>query len=291
MFGVGFDLFSTLFPIFFTIIFVFVIGTMIAMLVRGAKEKRKNDASPRLSVPATVVTKRTNVSHRHHNGANDMDYCTTDTTYYVTFQVESGDPDGAAHDRARLWHALRGRPRDAAFPGHALPRLRPELTFFAPPFFPFSSLRKERNGGAKKGQTNARPYKIGSKRNRGPSGWKGRCILLVREDDRQEAHGLVGVILDGVCVAIGAEFRVADAEDARLAVFGHGCAAFEDEIGFAIAGVRMDTDGLAGFQRDDGHELRTVPQLLSREQIAGTSGCLRRPARCALQQFPSFHRL
>lgn len=58
MFGVGFDLFSTLFPIFFTIIFVFVIGTMIAMLVRGA---------------------------------NDMDYCTTDTTYYVTFQVESGD--------------------------------------------------------------------------------------------------------------------------------------------------------------------------------------------------------
>ena len=84
----------------------------------------------------------------------------------------------------------------------------------------------------------------------------------------QEAHGLVGVILDGVCVAIGAEFRVADAEDARLAVFGHGCAAFEDEIGFAIAGVRMDADGLAGFQRDDGHELRTVPQLLSREQIA-----------------------
>ena len=39
MFGVGFDLFSTLFPIFFTIIFVFIIGTMIAMLVRGAKEK------------------------------------------------------------------------------------------------------------------------------------------------------------------------------------------------------------------------------------------------------------
>ena len=91
MFGVGFDLFSTLFPIFFTIIFVFVIGTMIAAIVRGAKEKRKNDASPRLSVPTTVVTKRTNVSHRHHNGANDMDYCTTDTTYYVTFQVESGD--------------------------------------------------------------------------------------------------------------------------------------------------------------------------------------------------------
>ena len=91
MFRVGFDLFSTLFPIFFTIVFVFGIGTMIAMLVRSAKERRKNDASPRLDVPATVVTKRTDVSHRHHHGANDMDYCTTDTTYYVTFQVGSGD--------------------------------------------------------------------------------------------------------------------------------------------------------------------------------------------------------
>ena len=87
----GFDLFSTLVPIFCGIVFAFVIGMMIAMFVHIVKEKRKNDASPRLSVPATVVTKRTNVSHRHHNGANDMDYCATDTTYYVTFQVESGD--------------------------------------------------------------------------------------------------------------------------------------------------------------------------------------------------------
>ena len=87
----GFDLFSTLVPIFCGIVFAFVIGMMIAMFVHIVKEKRKNDASPRLSVPATVVTKRTNVSHRHHRGANDMDYCPTDTTYYVTFQVESGD--------------------------------------------------------------------------------------------------------------------------------------------------------------------------------------------------------
>ena len=104
--------------------------------------------------------------------------------------------------------------------------------------------------GAQKRADNACPYKIGSKRKRGPSGWKGRCVLLVREDYRKEAHGLIGVILDRVRVAVSAEFRVADAEDARLVVLGHGCAAFEDEIGFAIAGVRMDADGLAGFQRD-----------------------------------------
>ena len=88
----GFDLFSTLVPIFFGIVFAFLIGMMIATLVRVAKEKRKNDASPRLSVPATVTSKRTNVSHHHHHGSNDhMDYTTTDTTYYATFQVESGD--------------------------------------------------------------------------------------------------------------------------------------------------------------------------------------------------------
>ena len=90
-FGGGFGLIGTVFPVLFTVVFMFIIGMMIATLVRVAKEKRKNDASPRLSVPATVTSKRTNVSHHHHHGANDMDYCTTDTTYYVTFQVESGD--------------------------------------------------------------------------------------------------------------------------------------------------------------------------------------------------------
>lgn len=88
----GFDLFSTLVPIFFGIVFAFIIGMMIVMFVHIVKEKRKNDASPRLSVPATVTSKRTNVSHHHHHGSNDhMDYTTTDTTYYATFQVESGD--------------------------------------------------------------------------------------------------------------------------------------------------------------------------------------------------------
>ena len=44
--------------------------------------------SPRLTVPATVVAKRTNVDH--HNG-NDAAQYHSSTTYYATFQVESGD--------------------------------------------------------------------------------------------------------------------------------------------------------------------------------------------------------
>ena len=47
----------------------------------------KNNHSPRLTVPATVVAKRTEVS-RHHTDNTMMH---TFTTYYATFQVESGD--------------------------------------------------------------------------------------------------------------------------------------------------------------------------------------------------------
>lgn len=111
-FGGGFGLIGTIFPVLFTVVFLFIIGMMIATLVRVAKEKRKNDASPRLSVPATVTSKRTNVSRHHHHGSNDhMDYTTTDTTYYATFQVESGDRMElrmSGHDYGMLVEGDRG---------------------------------------------------------------------------------------------------------------------------------------------------------------------------------------
>lgn len=83
-FGMGFDLFQ----IMFTLTFLLVIGMFIFTAVKGIGEWNKNNHSPRLTVPATVVAKRTNVSR--HSGTNDHHY-TTSTTYYVTFQVESGD--------------------------------------------------------------------------------------------------------------------------------------------------------------------------------------------------------
>ena len=85
-FGMGFGLFGVM----FTIVFVLVIGTFIVTAVRGIGEWNKNNHSPRLTVPAVVVTKRTNVSH-HHGGANNHHHSHTSTSYYVTFQVESGD--------------------------------------------------------------------------------------------------------------------------------------------------------------------------------------------------------
>ena len=87
-FGFGFDLFQ----IMFSLVFFLVIGMFVVMAVKGIREWNKNNHSPRLTVPATVVAKRTNVSHHHHNhGGTGMHHTTHSTTYYVTFQVESGD--------------------------------------------------------------------------------------------------------------------------------------------------------------------------------------------------------
>lgn len=86
-FGMGFDMFS----IMFTIVFVLVIGTFIVTAVKGIGQWNKNNNSPKLTVPATVVSKRTNVTRHHHGGANGHHHHHTSTTYYVTFQVESGD--------------------------------------------------------------------------------------------------------------------------------------------------------------------------------------------------------
>ena len=83
----GFDLMFSIFPFLFITVFVIVIGTFVVMAVRGVGTWSKNNASPRLTVSAQVVTKRTRVSHHHHQ--DSMSH--TSTAYFATFQVESGD--------------------------------------------------------------------------------------------------------------------------------------------------------------------------------------------------------
>lgn len=88
-FGIGFGIMS----IFSSLIFVAVFVIFIVIAVKGISQWNKNNNSPRLTVPATVVAKRTNVSHHHnhnHTGTG-MHHTSTSTSYYVTFQVESGD--------------------------------------------------------------------------------------------------------------------------------------------------------------------------------------------------------
>ena len=87
----GFDAGFGLFSVMFTIVWLLVFGVFVVILVKGISQWNRNNHSPRLTVPVTIVAKRTNVSRHHHAGADNMHHHHTSTTYYVTFQVESGD--------------------------------------------------------------------------------------------------------------------------------------------------------------------------------------------------------
>lgn len=114
----GFDFMFSIMPVFVIIVFVIVIGSFVVTAARGISQWSKNNASPRLTVEAAVVGKRMDVTHHQHANAGDQTgahgyHTTSSTTYYVTFQVESGDRmefsvDGAEYgmliegDRGRL---------------------------------------------------------------------------------------------------------------------------------------------------------------------------------------------
>ncbi|MGI6161772.1 MAG: DUF2500 domain-containing protein [Christensenellales bacterium] len=81
------------FPIVFNILFIVVVGFIIFAVIRSASQWSKNNKSPVLSVAAKLVSKRTAVSHHHHNtgDAHGTMHMSTSTSYYATFEVESGD--------------------------------------------------------------------------------------------------------------------------------------------------------------------------------------------------------
>ena len=77
------------FEFLFMLVFLTIFGLFIFMIIRGIGEWNKNNHSPRLTVQAMVVSKRTNVTHHHDTDHTAMSH--SSTSYYVTFQVESGD--------------------------------------------------------------------------------------------------------------------------------------------------------------------------------------------------------
>ncbi|MFT4146070.1 MAG: DUF2500 domain-containing protein [Mobilitalea sp.] len=79
-------------PIIIIIGFILVFTFIIVFAILGVRQWSKNNASPVLTVDATVVTKRSEVNHYHNNTNTDnMFQDTSSTTYYVTFEVASGD--------------------------------------------------------------------------------------------------------------------------------------------------------------------------------------------------------
>lgn len=88
--------FGGMFRIMFSLVFLMVIGTFITVFVKGISTWNKNNNSPRLTVDAQVVSKRMDVTHHNHANAGDATgahgyHTTSSTSYFVTFQVESGD--------------------------------------------------------------------------------------------------------------------------------------------------------------------------------------------------------
>ena len=76
----------------FFLMFFAVFGLIVFTIARGIKEWNNNNHSPRLTVDATVVAKRANVSHHsHHHGTTAGVHHSSSPSYYVTFQFESGD--------------------------------------------------------------------------------------------------------------------------------------------------------------------------------------------------------
>lgn len=79
----GFDGFMFA-QLFIAIIFIFVISFILFNVIKGVSEWSKNNASPILTVPANIVTKRTMVSGGSGNSS-------AHTSYYITFEVDSGN--------------------------------------------------------------------------------------------------------------------------------------------------------------------------------------------------------
>ena len=92
-----FGLFDVLFPILFLGMFGLVFGLIVSTLIKNGKRERKNDAAPRLTSQATVVTKRTHVRGDHAH-----------TTYFATFQFESGDRLELEIPRDRFGYLVEG---------------------------------------------------------------------------------------------------------------------------------------------------------------------------------------
>ena len=72
----------------FGVVFAVFVGLFVCVfavfIVQGLRQWNRNNHSPKLTVPASVVAKRMKVSGGHGDTS-------ASTWYYVTFQVDSGD--------------------------------------------------------------------------------------------------------------------------------------------------------------------------------------------------------
>jgi ABC-type multidrug transport system fused ATPase/permease subunit len=81
------------FSIFFIIVFLLIIGVILFTIISGLTEWTKNNSKPIVTSQVKVVSKRQKQHvHRHGTANRNISSRTTmSTTYYITFEFESGD--------------------------------------------------------------------------------------------------------------------------------------------------------------------------------------------------------
>lgn len=92
----GFDRSFGIFSLLGIGIFAVALFLFVYVLVRALRQHRINNQSPRLTVEARVVARRANTDISQHPVGGDVTgghgfTTSSTTTYYVTFEVESGD--------------------------------------------------------------------------------------------------------------------------------------------------------------------------------------------------------
>ena len=104
-----------IFALFPAVITIAVFAIFGIVLFRIVSEWHNNNQSPRLTVPAVVVAKR---GHRtHHHGAGDIHHSHSSTTYYATFQFESGDRLELHIPASRFGYLVEGDRGNLTFQG------------------------------------------------------------------------------------------------------------------------------------------------------------------------------
>jgi hypothetical protein len=114
-FGFGFGFFQIIFMLVFGIVFVMIVMTFF----KSIKEWSHNNSSPLLTVKAKVVGKRvdTRVSGGMHGTEGHMRSTSTFHTYYVTFQVDSGDRMELTVPENEYGYLIEGDHGDLSFKG------------------------------------------------------------------------------------------------------------------------------------------------------------------------------
>ncbi len=87
MYDTQFGFMSAFGTIFIVAVFIILIAGITFGIVSSIKQQRYNNSQPILNVEAKIVTKRSDVSS---SISNEDNFHSTSTTYYITFEVESG---------------------------------------------------------------------------------------------------------------------------------------------------------------------------------------------------------